>query len=263
MGGPSTIGTSPRAAEMPRQTEGTGPAASAKRASVVEAGFIDVQATWSRADSGGEVRIPCQSHDIPPPGPNAAEGMKDLKLVITTNLSTTIDILAIVKAMMSEAVSVMGEIHQQDQQLMNESRKSYAHAIDNKVKRMYAQADKSLIIGLTTTAISGGFNMKAAYIGYRSQGANPQIVLAKSQGTSGLGHTVESGGNSVEKFVSTYDEATIAKRDKSATLCQSFQAEFKDNRQSAMQDIRSFIQALAEAGSKDDAALTVVIKNMG
>ena len=261
MGGSLTIGNTPQAVEMPNRVEDTGVAGPANRSGKVEGGFIDIQLTWSRADRGGDVRVPSQNHDIPPPSPKAAEGVKDLKLVVNTNMSTTVDILAIVKSLMSEMVSVMSKVHQQDHQLMTESRQNYSRSVDKKIDKMHEQADKSMAIGITTSLVGMVFSVSSSTIGYR--GTNPQLTLAKSQGVAGVGHSLEGIGNSIEKGVSTYDEAAIAKRDKFATLYQSFQADFNDGVQSAMQAIRSAIQALGEAGSKDDAALTVVINKLG
>lgn len=261
MGGSLTIGNVPQTAEMPRGAEGLGTAGPAKRSEKVDGGFIDIQLTWSRADNVGGVRIPSQKHDIPPPGPKAAEGIKDLKLVINTSLTMTADILAIVRSLMSEMVSVMSKLHQQDHQLMSDSRKNYAHSVDRKIDRMHDQADKSMAIGLTTSFFGMAFSVSSAAIGYN--GKQPQLTLAKSQGVAGVGHSLEGIGNSVEKGVSAYDEAAIAKKDKLATLYQSFQTEFNDGVQSAMQAIRGAVQALQEAGSKDDSALTVVINKLG
>ncbi len=261
MGGTSTIGNGPQIADIPHRSDGPGSAGAAKSVEKTGRGFIDAQLTWSRADNGGKVEIPNQRHDIPPPNPKAADGVKDLTLVINTDMTSTVDILAIVKTMMSQLVSVMSDLHQQDHQLMSQSRDRYAHAVDKKVDRMHEQADKSMAIGITTSVVGLGFSASSAAIGYR--GTQPQLTLAKSQGVAGVGHALEGIGGSIEKGVATYDEAAIAKKDKFATLYQSFQSEFNDGVQSTMQTIRSAIQALGEAGSKDDAALTVVINRLG
>ena len=261
MSGTSGIETGPRYIE-PSSQPGPQTVGESAKSERVGTGIINLKVTSTHIEIRGGV-IPKQTHGIAPPGPGAAEGMKELGRVAFTDYSSSIDALTIVKTLMTKLHATMADLREDEHGLMKDARQQYSKQVDKKVNNMHNQAAASMGFGITAAAV-GGLVSAGSALGAFGKGASEQqqLIMARTQALSGVGQGTSGVLDAIGKGVDINLEARNAKLDKFAQLYQSFQAEFKDAVESAKQAMQGANSALSEAGSKDDSTMGVLIRNL-
>ena len=253
------VGNGPRYIE-PSSQPGPQTVGESDRPGDVGAGIINLRVTSSHIEVRGGF-IPKQTHGIAPPGPDAAHGMKELGRVAATDFDSSVDALTLVKALMTQLHATLAGLREDEHGLMKDARQSYSKSVDKKVDNMHKQADATMGFGISSAVIGGAFAVGSTACAFKG-GVAPQLAMARTQALSGLGHGFSGILDAVGKGVNINLEARNVKLDKFAQLCQSFQAEFKEAVESAKQSMQGANSALAEAGSKDDSTMGVMIRNL-
>ena len=228
----------------------------------VGTGLINLKVTSTHIEIRGGV-IPKQTHGIAPPGPGAAEGMKELGRVAFTDYNSSVDALTLVKTLMTKLHATMADLREDEHGLMKNARQQYSKSVDKKVNNMHNQADAAMGFGISSAIVGGAFSVGSTVCAFRGAAGQQQLVMARTQSLSGLGQGFSGILDAVGKGVDINLEARNVKLDKFAQLYQSFQAEFKDAVESAKQAMQGANSALSEAGSKDDSTMGVLIRNLG
>ena len=260
MSGTSGIETGPRYIE-PSSQPGPQTVGESAKSERVGTGIINLKVTSTHIEIHGGF-IPKQTHGIAPPGPGAAEGMKELGRVAFTDYSSSIDALTIVKTLMTKLHATMADLREDEHGLMKDARQQYSKQVDKKVNNMHNQAAASMGFGITAAAVGGLISAYSARGALKGAPEQQQLIMARTQAFSGVGQGVSGVLDAIGKGVDINLEARNAKLDKFAQLYQSFQAEFKDAVESAKQAMQGANSALSEAGSKDDSTMGVLIRNL-
>lgn len=255
------IGHGPRYIE-PSSQSGPQTVGESGRPDRVGTGIINFRITSSHIEMRGGV-IPNQTHGIAPPGPGAAEGMRELGSVVATDFNSSVDALTLVKTLMTKLHATLADLREDEHGLMKDARQSYSKSVDKKVNNMHRQADAAMGFGISSAVVGGAFSVGSTVCAFRGAAGQQQLVMARTQSLSGLGQGFSGILDAVGKGVDINLEARNAKLDKFAQLYQSFQAEFKEAVESAKQGMQGANSALSEAGSKDDATMGVMIRNLG
>ena len=256
------IGHGPRHIE-PSSQPGPQTVGESGRPDKVGTGIINFRVTSSHIEMRGGV-IPNQTHGIAPPGPGAAQGMRELGSVVATDFNSSVDALTLVKTLMTKLHATLADLREDEHGLMKDARQSYSKSVHKKVNNMHRQAAAAMGFGITSAAVGGLISAYSAYSAFR-KGApeQQQLIMARTQAFSGVGQGISGVLDALGKGVDINLEARNAKLDKFAQLYQSFQAEFNEAVESAKQAMQGANSALSEAGSKDDSTMGVLIRNLG
>ncbi|MEM9618036.1 MAG: hypothetical protein AAF936_08760 [Pseudomonadota bacterium] len=253
----SGVGNGPRDIDSLNQTD-SAMVQENNRADKAGAGVSTL--TVSRIEMRGEVTM--QTHDIAPPGPDAAQGTKELSHVAATNFDSSVNALTLVKTLMTKLFGTMAELRGTEHGFAKSARQHYAKSVDKKVDNMHEQAQATMAFGISSALVHGAFSIGSTASAFKG-GISPHLAMARTQALSGLGESLSGVLDATGRGVDMNLEARNAKMDKFAQLYQSYQSEFNEAVQSARQSMQGANAALAEAGSKDDNTMVTVMGKLG